>query len=115
MSDRFGISGGGRSAEDMFRQMTGAIPARAAADGDALLEGHPVEVKRATTATLNQVRALKYRSTFQSLYIMYPRMSGTWFQRMWLWRSSVRSDVANTRRTRLSLRRSVSTICNLGG
>lgn len=60
MSDRFGISGGGRSAEDLFRQMTGATPAVSAARGDALLEGHPVEVKRATSVTLNQVRAVKY-------------------------------------------------------
>lgn len=60
MSDRFGISGGGRSAEDLFRQITGAAPAASAAQGDALLEGHPVEVKRATSVTLNQVRAVKY-------------------------------------------------------
>jgi len=60
VSDRFGISGGGRSAEDLFRQMTGATPATSAAQGDALLEGHPVEVKRATSVTLNQVRAVKY-------------------------------------------------------
>jgi hypothetical protein len=60
MSDRFGISGGGRSAEELFRQMTGAAPAERAAQGDALLDGHPVEVKRATSVTLNQVRAVKY-------------------------------------------------------
>lgn len=60
MSDHFGISGGGRSAEDLFREMTGAAPAETAAQGDALLEGHPIEVKRATSATLNQVRAVKY-------------------------------------------------------
>jgi len=40
--------------------MTGALPADRAAQGDALLEGHPVEIKRATSTTLNQVRALKY-------------------------------------------------------
>jgi hypothetical protein len=60
VSDRFGISGGGRSAEELFREMTGALPAERAAQGDALLEGHPVEVKRATSVTLNQVRAVKY-------------------------------------------------------
>lgn len=60
MSDRFGISGGGRSAEELFREMTGAVPAERATQGDALLDGHPVEVKRATSATLNQVRAVKY-------------------------------------------------------
>lgn len=60
MSDLFGISGGGHSAEELFRQMTGASPAEGAARGDALLDGHPVEVKRATSVTLNQIRALKY-------------------------------------------------------
>lgn len=60
MSDSFGISGGGRSAEELFRQLTGAQLAERAAQGDALLEGHPVEVKRATSVTLNQVRAVKY-------------------------------------------------------
>lgn len=60
MSDSFGISGGGRSAEELFRQMTGAALADRAAEGDALLDGHPVEVKRATSVTLNQVRAVKY-------------------------------------------------------
>lgn len=60
MGDGFGISGGGRSAEELFRQMTGAAPAERAAQGDALREGHPVEIKRATSVTLNQVRALKY-------------------------------------------------------
>lgn len=60
VSDHFGISGGGRSAEELFRQITGATPADRASQGDALLEGHPVEVKRATKVTLNQVRAVKY-------------------------------------------------------
>jgi len=48
MSDQFGISGGGRSAEELFRQMTGAAPSARAAQDDALLDGHPVEVKLAT-------------------------------------------------------------------
>lgn len=60
MTDNVGISRGGRSAEDLFRQLTGAQPAERAAQGDAVLEGHPVEVKRATNNTLNQVRAVKY-------------------------------------------------------
>lgn len=60
MSDRYGISGGGRSAEELFRELTGACPAARAAEGDAVLDGHPVEVKRATSVTLNQVRAVKY-------------------------------------------------------
>lgn len=60
MSESFGISGGGRSAEELFRAITGADPSPTAAQGDAVLEGTPVEVKRATKATLNQVRAVKY-------------------------------------------------------
>lgn len=56
----FGISGGGRSAEELFREITGAGPTRRAAEGDALLEGHPIEVKQASSVTLNQVRAVKY-------------------------------------------------------
>lgn len=60
MSDSFGISGGGRKAEQLFRSLTGADPAPRAAAGDAVLDGNLVEVKQATKATLNQVRAIKY-------------------------------------------------------
>ena len=60
MSADFGISGGGRSAEEMFREITGAERPLRAADGDALLDGAPIEVKRATSGTINQVRAIKY-------------------------------------------------------
>lgn len=60
VSEGFGISGGGRSAEQAFREYTGATRPQRASAGDAILEGHPVEVKRATSATLNQVRAVKY-------------------------------------------------------
>ena len=60
MTEAFGISAGGRYAEELFRQMTGAVPTERAAQGDALLDGHPVEIKRATKVTLNQVRAVKY-------------------------------------------------------
>jgi hypothetical protein len=42
----FGISGGGRKAEELYRAVTGADPAPRAADGDAVLEGNLVEVKR---------------------------------------------------------------------
>lgn len=56
----FGISGGGRKAEELYRAVTGADPAPRAADGDAVLEGNLVEVKQATKVTLNQVRAVKY-------------------------------------------------------
>ncbi len=55
-----GISHGGRSAEERFRQATGATKPGRAGDGDAVLDGCVIEVKRATAATLNQVRAVKY-------------------------------------------------------
>lgn len=55
-----GISGAGREAERRFRDLTGATPAARAADGDALLEGHAVEVKQSSTNTINQVRPVKY-------------------------------------------------------
>lgn len=58
--ENFGISRGGRSAEDAFIALTGAQRATTAAEGDAVLDGSPVEVKRATGNTLNQVRAVKY-------------------------------------------------------
>ncbi len=56
----FGISGGGADAESQFLLLTGAAPALRAGDGDAILDGHLVEVKRASSVTLNQVRATKY-------------------------------------------------------
>jgi hypothetical protein len=55
-----GISNTGDSAEELFRQLTGATKAPKAALGDALLGGHFVEVKKASSKTLNQVRAVKY-------------------------------------------------------
>ena len=57
---KFGISAGGRSTEEKFRLLTGATKAARAALGDAVLDGHSIEVKRATSNTLNQVRAVKY-------------------------------------------------------
>jgi hypothetical protein len=55
-----GISHGGHSAEDRYRLATGAAKSARSGDGDAVLGGSNVEVKRATAATLNQVRAVKY-------------------------------------------------------
>lgn len=55
-----GISGGGRLAESRFLELTGAVAAEKAALGDALLDGHYVEIKQASRTTLNQVRAVKY-------------------------------------------------------
>jgi hypothetical protein len=55
-----GISDGGRSAEERYLRATGATKSAKSGDGDAVLGGCNVEVKRATAATLNQVRAVKY-------------------------------------------------------
>jgi len=60
MPDRPGISTSGADAEATFRALTGATQAERAALGDAVLDGHYVEVKKATRSTLNQVRAVKY-------------------------------------------------------
>jgi hypothetical protein len=55
-----GISHGGDSAEERYRLATGATKSAKAGDGDAVLGGCNIEVKKATAATLNQVRAVKY-------------------------------------------------------
>ena len=60
MSQTFGISAGGRRAEQKYRALTGANPAPKASAGDAVLDGHLVEIKTASKSTLNQVRAVKY-------------------------------------------------------
>ncbi len=70
----FGISGEGRSAEQQFLALTGAEPAERAASGDAVLEGHLVEVKKATKNTLNQVRAVKYLPI-----VIYFEPTGSWY------------------------------------
>lgn len=55
-----GISSGGREAEQRFRALTGASVSNRSADGDALLEGHNIEIKKASKQTINQVRPVKY-------------------------------------------------------
>lgn len=60
MSAQKGISRSGDSAEELFRRLTGATKAPAAAVGDAVLCDHHIEVKKASSKTLNQVRAVKY-------------------------------------------------------
>lgn len=55
-----GISSAGREAERLFREITGATQTAKAADGDALLNNHAVEIKQTSTNTLNQVRPVKY-------------------------------------------------------
>ena len=54
-----GISGAGRKVERRFRELTGATPTEVS-KGDALLNGHLIEVKQASKNTINQVRAVKY-------------------------------------------------------
>ena len=56
----FSIYDGGRSAEDRFLILTGATKSSKSSLGDAVLESNYIEVKRATSKTLNQVRAVKY-------------------------------------------------------
>jgi len=55
-----GISHGGQSAEERYRNVTGGTKPLKSGHGDAGLAGTYVEVKKATAATLNQVRAVKY-------------------------------------------------------
>ena len=74
MTETYGISHGGQSAEELFRSLTGATRSLRASSGDALLDGYPVEIKRATSATLNQVRAVKYIPL-----VAYDERSGRWF------------------------------------
>lgn len=70
----FGISGGGQKAEDAFRELTGASRTRYAREGDAVLNGHNIEVKNATSNTLNQVRAVKYITL-----VAYHQPTATWY------------------------------------
>ena len=55
-----GISNSGEKSEAAFRRITGATKPKRAADGDAVLNGVNIEVKHASSTTLNQVRAVKY-------------------------------------------------------
>lgn len=58
--DQMGVSGSGREAEERFLELTGAEGASEAALGDAVIDGNVIEIKRATSTTLNQVRAVKF-------------------------------------------------------
>lgn len=60
MSVPSGISRLGRDAERLFCKHTGAELCATPALGDALLDGHYVEIKKADGNTINQVRAVKY-------------------------------------------------------
>jgi hypothetical protein len=69
-----GISHGGHSAEERYRQVTGAAKPPKTGLGDAELGGAFVEVKKATAATLNQVRAVKYIPL-----VAYHEPTDTWY------------------------------------
>lgn len=55
-----GISHTGNEVESEFRRITGASKPPRAAVGDAIFDGYAIEVKKASTNTLNQVRAVKF-------------------------------------------------------
>lgn len=55
-----GISNTGDDVEAAFRRLTGAKRSERAADGDAVFEGCNIEIKKASSNTLNQVRAVKF-------------------------------------------------------
>lgn len=55
-----GISHTGNEVEAEFRRITGASKSPKASIGDAIFEGYAIEVKKASTNTLNQVRAVKF-------------------------------------------------------
>lgn len=72
--DEYGISGGGREAEELFLRLTGATKVAVSSEGDALLDGHLVEIKQATKNTVNQVRAVKYLPL-----VVYHRPTRVWY------------------------------------
>jgi hypothetical protein len=69
-----GISDGGKSAEERYLLATGASKSARAGDGDAVLGGSNIEVKKASSTTLNQVRAVKYIPL-----VAFHEPSDTWY------------------------------------
>lgn len=55
-----GISHAGKAVEERFFELVDARAAPRAAAGDAVVNGTPVEIKHASSDTLNQVRAVKF-------------------------------------------------------
>lgn len=55
-----GITHSGRSTEHLFCRLTGAALQPVSSGGDAAVSGHLVELKYASSAAINQVRAGKY-------------------------------------------------------
>lgn len=69
-----GISGAGQSVEDRFRALTNSARPVRKGDGDAVVDGVAVEVKKASADTLNQVRAVKYIPL-----VCYDERDGAWY------------------------------------
>jgi len=69
-----GITFLGAVAEEKFRDQTGAEKPHENFEGDAILRGHPVEIKKANGGTVNQVRPARY--TTLAIYI---EREDTWF------------------------------------
>ena len=69
-----GISGAGQSVEDRFRALTHSKRPAKKGDGDAVVSGVAVEVKKASADTLNQVRAVKYITL-----VCYDERDGSWY------------------------------------
>lgn len=69
-----GISRSGNYAEERFRHITGASTVEQSSDGDAVLGGYLVEIKQASSPTINQVRAVKYLP----LVVYNPKLE-TWY------------------------------------
>jgi hypothetical protein len=55
-----GISKTGKQVEAEYRRITGATKPARATLGDAVVDGWNIEVKKASSNTLNQVRAVKF-------------------------------------------------------
>lgn len=64
----------GESSEGIFRSVTGAIKPENKKIGDAVLQGHVIEVKAVGGGTLNQVRAVKY-----SVLVAHDTSSDEWY------------------------------------
>ena len=58
----------------MYRDLTGASETERAALGDAVLDGNFVEIKKASSVTINQVRAVKYIPI-----VIYSTKEQTWY------------------------------------
>ena len=68
------ITTAGRPTEQRFRELTGAAPADDSSIGDAVLYGQHIEVKRASTDTINQVRPIRYVTL-----VVYSPPTDSWY------------------------------------